>query len=69
MLSIFIPWHKIPPPPQIDHKSNLIPWYKSFLWWRCFRELMVFENKYNPKTCWRTIVKLFMALLVYTNLK
>jgi hypothetical protein len=43
MLSIFIPWHKTPltPPPQNDHKSNLFPWHKSILCWRCFRDFMV----------------------------
>ncbi len=48
MLSIFILWHKTPliPPPQNDHKSNLFPWHKSVLCWRCFREFMVhFKEK------------------------
>jgi hypothetical protein len=50
MLSIFIPWHKthlIPPPPQNEHKSNLFPWHKSILCWRCFRDFMEITEMCN----------------------
>jgi hypothetical protein len=30
-----------PPTPKSGHKSNLFPWHKSILCWRCFREFMV----------------------------
>jgi hypothetical protein len=34
---------KIPiiPPTKSGHTSNLFPWHKSILWWRCFRVFTV----------------------------